>query len=42
MSLVLFLVFLIQYECLLYEKCLYGFHSAFTSFVRLLTSRESL
>ena len=40
--LVLFLVFLIQYECLPYEKCLYGFHSAFTSFVRLLTSRESL
>ena len=40
--LILFLVFLIQYECLPYEKCLYGFHSAFTSFVRLLTSRESL
>ena len=40
--LVLFLVFLIQYECLPYDKCLYGFHSAFTSFVRLLTSRESL
>ena len=42
MSLVLFLVFLIHYECLPYEKCLYGFYSAFTSFVRLLTSRESL
>ena len=41
-SLVLFLVFLIQYECLPYEKCLYGFHSAFTSFVRLSTSKESL
>ena len=37
-----FWFFLIQYECLPYEKCLYGFHSAFTSFVRLLTSRESL
>lgn len=40
--LVLFLVFLIQYECLPYEKCLYGFHSAFTSVVRLSTSKESL
>ena len=42
MNLVLFLAFLIQYECLPYEKYLYGFHSAFTSFVRLLTSKESL